>query len=307
MTIRFIAFFGLLLSAVYVFAEKKMTFRDPETGESFEVTVPDGLKIYEYSSNWLDSIPYLMERARYGEPWAYEALGDCYRYGKGGVEMSVFKSMAYYMLSETDLETKVFDSVADNSHDYLSLTYQLFEKIESEDWEGVQSTIDIFEEEGFYDANIVKACIGEISGDSIATLVANNLNSPNVSADKMMFTIMACVLQEWFWQSFDIQVEVFITVAKTFPYLSNFIAEKFYSKGNEYPGSVELAEHQEEILYLLEIADREAMLSREGAAILYNHYISEYEAGRMVLDQNEMERLATVARLPESETFIFMD
>ena len=70
-------------------ADKKMTVRNADTGEPFEVSVPDGLKTYEYNSNWLDSVPYLVVRARYGEPWAYEALGDCYRYGKGGVEQSI--------------------------------------------------------------------------------------------------------------------------------------------------------------------------------------------------------------------------
>ena len=43
-----------------------MTIRNADTGESFEVSVPDGLKIRidEYNSNWLDSIPYLVEHAR---------------------------------------------------------------------------------------------------------------------------------------------------------------------------------------------------------------------------------------------------
>lgn len=48
-----------LMSALYSFADKKMTIRNIDTGESFEVSVPDGLKIsiQEYNSDWLDSIP----------------------------------------------------------------------------------------------------------------------------------------------------------------------------------------------------------------------------------------------------------
>lgn len=68
----------LFLSTIVAFADEKMAIRNSDTGESFEVMVPDGLRIYEYNSNWLDSIPYLIEHARWGEPWAYEALGDCY-------------------------------------------------------------------------------------------------------------------------------------------------------------------------------------------------------------------------------------
>lgn len=62
----------ILMSAFYSFADKKMTIRNIDTGESFEVSVPDGLKIsiQEYNSDWVDSIPYLVEHARWKEPWA---------------------------------------------------------------------------------------------------------------------------------------------------------------------------------------------------------------------------------------------
>lgn len=86
------------MSALYSFADKKMTVRNIDTGESFEISVPDGLKIsiQEYNSDWLDSIPYLVEHARWKEPWAYEALAECYRYGKGGVDKSMFNAIMCY-------------------------------------------------------------------------------------------------------------------------------------------------------------------------------------------------------------------
>lgn len=79
-------------------ADKKMTLSNIDTGGSFEVSVPDGLKIsiQEYNSNWLDSIPYLVEHAKWKEPWAFEALAECYRYGKGGVEKSMFNAIMCY-------------------------------------------------------------------------------------------------------------------------------------------------------------------------------------------------------------------
>lgn len=95
---RLITIAAILLSAFAVMADKKMTIRNIDTGESFEVSVPDGLKIsiQEYNSNWLDSIPYLVEHARWKEPWAFKALAECYRYGKGGVEKSMFNAIMYY-------------------------------------------------------------------------------------------------------------------------------------------------------------------------------------------------------------------
>ena len=95
---RLITVAAILLSSFAVMADKKMTLSNIDTGESFEVSVPDGLKIsiQEYNSNWLDSIPYLVEHAKWKEPWAFEALAECYRYGKGGVEKSMFNAIMCY-------------------------------------------------------------------------------------------------------------------------------------------------------------------------------------------------------------------
>ena len=52
---RLITIAAILLSSFAVMADKKMTLSNIDTGESFEVSVPDGLKIniQEYNSNWL--------------------------------------------------------------------------------------------------------------------------------------------------------------------------------------------------------------------------------------------------------------
>ena len=98
MNIRYIISAILLISIFSIYANKKMTIRNTDTGETFDASVPDGFKmdISEYNSNWLDSIPYLVEHARWKEPWAYEALAECYRYGKGGIDKSLFNAMMCY-------------------------------------------------------------------------------------------------------------------------------------------------------------------------------------------------------------------
>lgn len=95
---RLITIAAILLSSFAIMADKKMTLSNIDTGESFEVSVPDGLKIsiQEYNSNWLDSIPYLVEHAKWKEPWAFETLAECYRYGKGGVDKSMFNAIMCY-------------------------------------------------------------------------------------------------------------------------------------------------------------------------------------------------------------------
>lgn len=97
---RIIVSIVTLVAGMSVFAQKQLTIVNEDTGESFEITVPDGLKITQYNENWLDSIPYLMEHARNMEPWAYENLARCYRYGIG-VEKCITNAMIFY--EESDL------------------------------------------------------------------------------------------------------------------------------------------------------------------------------------------------------------
>lgn len=64
------------------------------------------------NEHWLDSIPYLMEHVRNREPWAYENLARCYRYGIG-LEKSITNAIIYYEkaeLDEQELAKKAYNS-----------------------------------------------------------------------------------------------------------------------------------------------------------------------------------------------------
>lgn len=107
-----------------------MTVRNSDTGESFEVIVPDGLRINGYNTNWLDSIPYLIEHARWHEPWAYEALAECYRYGKGGIEKSIFNAIICYEIggfSPSEIAKAAYEA---NPSDELGLLDHLMDLID---------------------------------------------------------------------------------------------------------------------------------------------------------------------------------
>lgn len=62
-----------MATVIVAMADKKMRIRCEETGESFEVIVPDGLRIYEFNGNWFDSIksdlsafaPIVMNKIRF--------------------------------------------------------------------------------------------------------------------------------------------------------------------------------------------------------------------------------------------------
>lgn len=119
-------------SALYTFADKKMTIRNTDTGESFEVYVPDGMKmsIEEYNINWLDSIPYLVEHAKWKEKWAYEALAECYRYGKGGLAKSMFNAIMCYENSGKSARNIAEESYESDPTDEYGLLNHLMEGLD---------------------------------------------------------------------------------------------------------------------------------------------------------------------------------
>jgi len=292
---------------ITAFADKKMTIRNSDTGESFEVSVPDGMRIYEYNSNWLDSIPYLIERARYGEPWAYEALGDCFRYGKGGVERSIFKTVFYYELAGIDVEQKASESLEENPTDQLGNTFRLIDIMEKGDKERILCFLDTTYYDNHTDTYVIRDLICETDSNARNQMVELNIMSSEVSTDKTMFTVFSCFAMNWLPKTFKDKGGILTAVGDKLPCLYDIIAVDFFRKSHEDMDPDTITRKSTTAITFLEKADKVAMLSRDGAEILYKHNLSEIEAGRMALDQENMERLAIIARLPESETFIFTD
>lgn len=128
-TNRIITFLMALIVAISVSAQKQLTIVNEDTGESFEVTVPDGLKIYQYNANWLDSIPYLMEHVRNKESWAYENLARCYRYGIG-VEKCIINAMQYYDKAGIDEMKLAEEAYEMNPTDELGFMNHLMENLD---------------------------------------------------------------------------------------------------------------------------------------------------------------------------------
>lgn len=100
----FLAFFALL-TITTAHAQQKLIVRNSETGESFEVEVPDGLTIT--ADGWTDSVEVYRERARQGDVEAYRKLARCYEDGVG-VEANFVNMMYLYGLAE----------YMDGKHDY---------------------------------------------------------------------------------------------------------------------------------------------------------------------------------------------
>lgn len=130
-TNRIITLLMVLVTTITTFAQKQLTIINEDTGDSFEVTVPEGLKIYQYNENWLDSIPYLMEHVRNKESWAYENLARCYRYGIG-VEKCLTNAMIFYDESDLRAMDIAEEAYANDPTDELGFMNHLMEGLSKE-------------------------------------------------------------------------------------------------------------------------------------------------------------------------------
>lgn len=113
--------------AVSALAEN--TFNDGNSYNRIEAEETVSIKVPEINGNCRDSIPYLLEHARNQEPWAYEALGDCYRYGKG-VEKSITNALIYYdegNVKARDFADKAYES---DPADELGFMNHLMEELD---------------------------------------------------------------------------------------------------------------------------------------------------------------------------------
>lgn len=303
----YLSFFIVLLCAISAFAEKKMTVRNTDTGESFEVTVPDGMRIYQYNANWLDSVPYLMERARYGEPWAYAALGDCYRYGRCGVKESIINALVYYDKAGKDIEEMGLKAAEETPKDHLALVYRLIDRIEKEDRDGMLCLLDTMNQENYKEADVLRDFLNDTDTLTLSKTLREDVMSGEMSVDKAVFIMAGCKLRNWVPGTFNGRDELVSAIASKFLYLSETFAVEFLSEDHEDLDPAEVIERRNRAIGYLQLADKDAMLSREGACILYDHYVAEVEAGRMAFDAEELERLAILGGLGESEAFIFTD
>lgn len=86
--------------------------------------------IEEYNSNWLDSIPYLVEHAKWKEQWAYEALAECYRYGRGGLAKSMFNAIMCYENSGKSARNIAEESYESDPTDEFGLLNHLMEGLD---------------------------------------------------------------------------------------------------------------------------------------------------------------------------------
>lgn len=296
----------LLLSTFAVMADKKMTIQNADTGESFEVMVPDGLRIYEYNGNWLDSIPYLVEHARYGEPWAYEALAECHRHGKGGVKRSFLNTLFYYELAGKDIESSLKEIEQSNHDDPVAIFARVINYLESDEIEHALCAIDTLHNFDYHSADILSKYIRK-EGKTELEDVLKYATDPATDPDASVFAIVGYALSN---KNDSTKVDISWSrslLMDKIPFMYSYVGRNKYRdtiKSETPDGYAENApekdveDRRKAVEYFLK-ADEYGALTKDAARLL-NHYLTYDSTSNWVnLSEEDMYRIQLIADIEE--------
>ena len=296
-----------MATVLVAMADKKMTIRCEETGESFDVTIPDGLGIYEYNGNWLDSIPYLTEHARNGELWAYEALGNCYRYGKGGVKMSTVNALGYYDLAGKDIDGIIKGITEIDHDDPFAVMPRFFNYLEDRNYDKVLCALDTLNEYGYHSADILRLYIQRKDEKVGLSEILEYITSNDTDADAAFIAAGgASICQNLATINADISSFIPVLMNKI-PYLYSRFGERKYKKtikaatpdGYAEDATVQDAEDRKKAVEYLLKADELGVLSKEAARLIYDYCTNDSTSDWVRLTEDDWFRILLIADIRE--------
>lgn len=268
----FLAFFALL-PITTAYAQQKITVRNSETGESFDVEISGDLTFT--AVEWTDSIKVYREHARQGEVEAYRKLARCYEDGVG-VEMNLVNMICLYELADH------MDGKRDHYYSRKSRLGQMFEGMDrkyqdndsigakeilaqiNNEWPSIHWIMDMINIENKNEQiNFIESKAQE--GDMMAKFMLANLAADSVCSDAYISE-----LEE---------------VAAYAPMMYNKLGRIYMG----YPDSTRM-DIDRAIGYFRK-ADEYAMLNREGAKRLLECYQIKMKEGENLCDETELSRL----------------
>ncbi len=299
---RIIIIFFLLLSAMVAFADKRITFRNTDTEESFEVTTPNGIKIHEININWLDSVPYLTKHARWGEPWAYEALAECHRHGKGGLKRSFINALSYYDLAGKNEDDYMAEIAQANHDDPIAVFSRLVDYIENKDFDHVVCAIDTLNEADYHSADVLLKSIhnpNQVELEDVLEFVTDKETDPDA-------TIFACAGYALCNKSDSVKIDISWArplIMDKLPYIYSLVGVKKYEntiKSDNPDGYAEdtttqdIDDRRKAAEYFLK-ADEFGALTIQGARLLYHYCTNDSSSDWINLSKEDLRRIQQIA------------
>ena len=277
----FMAFFALF-TITSAYAQQKLTVRNSETGESFEVEILDGLTITV--DGWTDSVEIYRERARQGDVKAYEKLAWCYENGVGvekdfinmmgmfelASEMSGSNSLYFFLQSQIGHQVAEMSVKVQNNDTIGAL--EILDQV-TQEWPSFRLHIKAYnaknrdELQRIYEPEVK-------NGDKLARLVLASMAADSVCSD-------TCIseLEE---------------VAAYAPMMYNKLGRIYMGNPDSMRTDINRA-----IDYFRK-ADEYAMLSRKGAKGLLECYRIKMKRGEKPCDDMELSRLKRLSEYRKS-------
>lgn len=296
-----------MATVLVAMADKKMTIHCEETGKSFEVTVPDGLRIHEYNGNWLDSIPYLKEHAQNGEPWAYEALGDCYRFGKGGVTRSIINALGYYDLAGKDFDNVISDIEKIDHNDPFAVFPRLIDYLENKDYPKVVCVLDTLNKYDYHSVDILRTYIYRKDEGMKLDEILEFIMSEDTDADAAFIAAGGapiCMSLDTIKSDLSLLVPVLMN---KIPFLySQFGCRKYKKtiKAETLDGYAEdatiqdIEDRKKAVEYLLK-ADELGVLSKDAARLICDYCTNDSTSDWVRLTEDDWYRILLIADIRE--------
>lgn len=284
-TSRIITLFLALIAAISAFAQKRLTVINEDAGESFEVTVPDGLKIYQYNENWLDSIPYLMEQVRNREPWAYENLARCYRYGIG-VEKCIINALRYYDkagIDEMELAEKAYEA---DPADELGFMNHLMENLDKKRMtvEDAMTQIENYPNSKPRWLKLMKTILDNRDVEDLDGYVQSTIDWDTVTGDELVASV-ACIeilkpnsISLWSKPSSPELMKILSLAANKIPMLYDIVGDRYLELYKDCPSYEEAMKNAFEMYHkayqygLLEMIGAIAVLDYRDENMLYEGF-----------------------------------
>lgn len=277
-----IAFVGMAYSA---FAQNSTTIVNIETGESFEVTVPDGITITMSEENWEDSVKAYIEKARWGDDMSRLKLADCYHYGRG-VKPSFVNMLATFTSYGRYGEKILKDYLTlSDENDPFRLVYEVMEHADTAKIHKLTRSHPAY-------AKALKAMVLSEEGKEVEAI--SLLNEAVSEGCDVAKTLMYVYYEKK--GDADACESFLIENANENPAFYNLLSGIYM--GNHFPDSGKKEKKKAVECYIN--ADKYAFLTQRGAYVLIKYYQEKADKGNPICDAAEMERLKKFAEYKEN-------
>lgn len=246
---------------------------------------------------WLDSVPYLVEQARWKKAWAFEALAECYRQGKG-VDKCMFNAMMCYGQANQNIGEIARASYAANPNDELGVMNHIMEGLDKNRLSetdalacldavcGVKSPWMTFLKE-------ILACDKAARSEMIRSRLATDISGDeyligfaflSMSGDRMSIESLTTPTAA--------NIEKIRAIGAKIPGLFDTVAEKMWQRYAESPedGQAYVAPALE-FMYL---ADRHGMLSTDNMTAVLTHIERQGKDDRILFSDEDLSRLDAI-------------